>query len=78
MVSFQVSGGALRKCLRKRPSIMAKSTKVKGTSISAGLPFSSVYLSVQLIQSRSMSGLPSIEQHSSRLAPASGSKRNSG
>ncbi len=42
MESFQVSGGALRKCLRKRPSVMAKSAKVKGTSSAAGSPFSSV------------------------------------
>ena len=73
MESFQVSGGALRKCLRKRPSVMAKSAKVKGTSMEASSPFSLVYLMVQSIQSFSRSGLPSMEQQSSKVVPASGS-----
>ena len=47
MESFQVSGGALRKCLRKRPSVMAKSAKVMGRDISCSLPASSWYLMAQ-------------------------------
>ena len=78
MESFQVSGGALRKCLRKRPSVMAKSAKVMGRDSSCSLPASSWYLMAQLIQSSSRLGLPSMEQHSAKVVPASGSKRNRG
>ena len=37
MLSFQASRGTVRNCLRKRPSVMAKSAKVSGTSIVAFL-----------------------------------------
>ena len=40
MFSFQVSRGATRNCFRNLPSVMAKSAKVSGSSISFSAPFS--------------------------------------
>ncbi len=73
MSSFQASGGTLRKCLRKRPSVSAKSAKVSGTVISPLLPSSSRYPMRYSGQSASIAGLPSIEAAAAKATPASGS-----
>ena len=46
IASFQVSAGALRKCLAKRASVAAKSAKVTGSSMRCSTPFSSRYFSL--------------------------------
>ncbi len=77
MFSFQVSGGATRKCFRKRASVTAKSAKVRGSSMVFSRP-SSMYLSSYVGQSSSMSGFISRSKHSSGVLPKSGLYRNKG
>ena len=55
------------------PSVMANSAKVMGTSMRSARCASFWYWTAQEIQSSSRLGLPSIEQHSSKVVPASGS-----